>query len=436
MADENGLIGIGVSYDMAWQRRNGGYSSSTGHGAAMGETTGKVLDYATRSKLCRVCDNASVMGQKPRKHDCRKKHVGSSKSMEPDVAVDLFQRATHSGVKFSIYTGDDDTTTQSHIREKVPYEVEKQSDTIHTKRSLISKLYALKSNQKFPGCSVLSVKVIGYLGNCFGYCVAQNKGNAESLQANTRNIVPHAFGKHGNCNESWCRYKKDPVNYKHNELPFGKDLHGDALEKALTEIFYDYSTDIVVKKLAPGGNSQRNEALNSVVGSKNPKIRHYGGSESNDYRVACGVSQTNEGYSYVCQTLQEINIEPGQHCIDHSEAMNEKSLRDKVRKSSIDYKRRRANLYRRKINSNARKEAKEGTTYKTGVGLNLDPSCQNTPTNLLKLTEDVTHSMLEEYEKLVPPFVKRPIQPKVTYNTSASRPPLLQGKQRSANFHW
>ena len=54
--------------------------------------------------------------------------------------------------------------------------------------------------------------------------------------------------------------------------------------------------------------------------------------------------------------------------------MNEKSLRDKVRKSSIDYKRRRANLYRRKINSNARKEAKEGTTYKTGVGLNLDPS--------------------------------------------------------------
>ena len=207
-------------------------------------------------------------------------------------------------------------------------------------------------------------------------------------------------------------------------------------KKFWMKTFYDYSTDIVVKKLAPGGNSQRNEALKSVFASNNPKMRHYGGSKSNDYRVACGVSQTNEGYSYVCQTLQEINIEPGQHCIDHSEAMNEKSLRDKVRKSSIDYKRRRTNLYRRKINSNARKEAKEGTTYKTGVGLNLDPSCQNTPTNLLKLTEDVTHSMLEEYEKLVPPFVKRPIQPKVTYNTSASRPPLLQGKQRSANFHW
>ena len=41
---------------------------------------------------------------------------------------------------------------------------------------------------------------------------------------------------------------EDPVDYKHNELPFGKDLHGDALEKALTEMFYDYPTDIVVKK--------------------------------------------------------------------------------------------------------------------------------------------------------------------------------------------
>ena len=90
VADENVLIGIGVFYDMAWQRRNGGYSSSTGHGVAMGETTGKVLDYATRSKLCRVCDNAFAMVQKPRKHDCRKNHVGPSKNMEPDVAVDSF----------------------------------------------------------------------------------------------------------------------------------------------------------------------------------------------------------------------------------------------------------------------------------------------------------------------------------------------------------
>lgn len=40
-------------------------------------------------------------------------------------------------------------------------------------------------------------------------------------------------------------------------------------------------------KLAPLGSSQPNESLNNTTGSKAPKIRHYGASESNDFRVAC-----------------------------------------------------------------------------------------------------------------------------------------------------
>ena len=55
------------------------------------------------------------------------------------------------------------------------------------------------------------------------------------------------------------------------------------------------------EKLAPLGSSQSNEALNNPIGSKAPKIRHYGGSESNDFRVACAVSQKNVGYSYVAK---------------------------------------------------------------------------------------------------------------------------------------
>ena len=149
-----------VSYDMAWQRRNGGHNSNTGHGAVMGAHTGQVLDYRVRSKTGRTCATG-----KRKNHDCRKNHTGSSRSIEPDVAFDLFQRAIKNGVKYSIYTGDDDVTTQAHIRDKVPYKVEKHSDTVHTKRSLVSKLYSLRSSQKFPGCSTLSVKVIGYLRN-------------------------------------------------------------------------------------------------------------------------------------------------------------------------------------------------------------------------------------------------------------------------------
>ena len=70
-----------------------------------------------------------------------------------------------------------------------------------------------------------------------------------------------------------------------NTLTYGKDLYGDDLRKALERIFDERCTDIVVAKLSPGANWQRNEALNSVKGSKNPKIRYYGASASasNDF---------------------------------------------------------------------------------------------------------------------------------------------------------
>ena len=42
-------------------------------------------------------------------------------------------------------------------------------------------------------------------------------------------------------------------------------------------------------KGAPLGSSQVNGAPNNTIGSKAPKIQHYGSSESNDYRVACPV---------------------------------------------------------------------------------------------------------------------------------------------------
>ena len=339
--------------------------------------------------------------------------------MEPDVAVDLFKRAVQNNVKYNIYTGDDDATTQAHIRDQVPYEVEKYSDTVHTKRSLVSKLYALKSNKKFPGCSQLSVKVIGYLGKCFGYCVAQHKNNPQALQIAIQNIVPHAFGKHQNCDDVWCHYREDPASYKHNDLPFGKDLHGDELEKALTTVFNEYSTDVVVKKLAPAANSQRNESLNNVVGSKNPKIRFYGGSESNDFRIACGISQKNEGQEYVCQALEEINVAPGVHCKRYCELADKQSLQQKIRKSSVPYKRRRSQLKSKNLSSNAKKEEREGPTYQTGIGLNLDLSDSNTLlAQLSTLIKNLTTCQVKEYEKLVPPVTTRPTSPQITFQDS------------------
>ena len=158
--DENNLYPISCSYDMGWQKRGKGHNSKTGHGGVMGVHTGKVLDYATRTKSCRTCEYAAHHHHQPHTHDCRKNHTGSSKSMEPLAAVELFKNAPNYNIKYSTYTGDEDSTTELYIHQQVPYASEKFSDFIHIKRSLTSKLYNMAQSSKFVNCSSLSQKVI------------------------------------------------------------------------------------------------------------------------------------------------------------------------------------------------------------------------------------------------------------------------------------
>ena len=75
--------------------------------------------------------------------------------MERHVAVELWTNALDSGTLFSTYDGDDDSTTIADILNKVPYNVEKWSDTIHTKRSLTTRLFILKDRFKNQNCSTV-----------------------------------------------------------------------------------------------------------------------------------------------------------------------------------------------------------------------------------------------------------------------------------------
>lgn len=348
--------------------------------------------------------------------------------MEPDVACELWNAAPKQNLKFSTYVGDDDTTTLSHLNQNVPYGVEKWSDIVHAKRSLTTRLYNLSSRCKFPNSSTLSQKVINYLAKCFSYCIAQNK-DVESLQKALKCIVPHAFGDHKNCKETWCGFKKEPLTYKHKDLPHHKDLQGEQLKSALTSLLDEYTTETVVKKLVPFANSQRNEALNSIVGSKNPKIRFYGSSESSDFRVACAVAQKNIGYSYINSTLNHLGIEPGNICITHNSKLDKKREKDNNRKSLKTCKVRRHLLQNERITKNTKNEVKEGKTYETGIGLNL--STENTPGlaniesnandhKLEKLFKTITKKQCEEFDKLVPHCIERP---QVVYKTYSQTMP-------------
>lgn len=169
-------------------------------------------------------------------------------------------------------------------------------------------------------------------------------------------------------------------------------------------------------------NLQRNESLNSVVGSKNPKIRFYGGSESNDYRVSCCVSHVNLGYRYIPQTLAALNIEPGFFCLDHTTKMDKKRALDKQRKSTVAFKRRRSQLNKNKISETSKKETKEGTMYESGIGLNLNSSATAMDSQL-SLTElyainAITKQQQEQYENAVPKYTSRPTVQKEKFDDS------------------
>lgn len=124
----------------------------------MSLNSAKILEYTRRTKTGRFCSYAIKTGENVKKHDCRQNHNASSKAMEPAVAVHLLSNCLNSNVKLSVYTGDDDSTTSAHIREKVPYAVETWTDTMHAKRSLQTRLINLSQRAKFTNSSTLSQK--------------------------------------------------------------------------------------------------------------------------------------------------------------------------------------------------------------------------------------------------------------------------------------
>ncbi|XP_048576860.1 uncharacterized protein LOC116604230 [Nematostella vectensis] len=176
-----------------------------------------------------------------------------------------------------------------------PYDIEKHADFTHVKRSFGGELYKAKATLKGGvSGSTLSDGVIAYLEKCFAYALYQNRNDEIGLKCALESIVPHSCGDHALCNASWCGYHKDPAAYKHTDLSNGENLKGEALRGCLDDIIRKFSTHEMVKKVAPLSSSQMNEAVNAIIGTKSLKIRYYGGSESNDVRVAAGVAQANE----------------------------------------------------------------------------------------------------------------------------------------------
>ena len=116
-------------------------------------------------------------------------------------------------------------------------------------------------------------KVISYLVKCFSYATAQTKeiqkGSSILLLSQ---LFLMAFGDHSNCETRGVslRVTQQPTRTKSCHME--TICKEKKLELALINIFNGRdSTDAVAEKLAALANSQQNEALNSVIGSKNKR---------------------------------------------------------------------------------------------------------------------------------------------------------------------
>ena len=117
---------------------------------------------------------------------------------------------------------DNDSTTFAKAKASFDPNIKKISDFNHTKKNLISKLYDMKKQKKYP---LLGPKTIQHLSKCFAYAVKSNS-DTTTLQKNLECIPSHVFGNHNSCQSQWYRYLKDPENYRPVNLPYGRYLSG------------------------------------------------------------------------------------------------------------------------------------------------------------------------------------------------------------------
>lgn len=135
----------------------------------------------------------------------------------------------------------------------------------HVVKNLSNALHQVRETHKG-----ISVSIIKYFTKCFSYAVHQNFGDAGGIRKNLTAIVPHAFGDHSQCDESWCTYLRNPDTYVHKSLPLGKDLQGEKPQEGLTKVFQTYVDNS--DKLAKLGCTNGNENLNQMIAKKAPKI--------------------------------------------------------------------------------------------------------------------------------------------------------------------
>ncbi|XP_058809610.1 uncharacterized protein LOC131674797 [Phymastichus coffea] len=417
---ENGkpIVRVFASFDMGWGQRGNGhtYDSLNGYCAIIGLKTGKVLDYCTRNRKCRICDLELLTGVgKP--HDCRKNLTGPAKAMEGDGAVQLVTASKilkEHNVQIGVFIGDNDSSSMAAIRSEIDYPIIKQSDMNHTTNNVGSKLYAIQKTSD-PNHE-LTGDVIKHIQRCFTYAVHQNKKHLEKMKAALENVPYHLFDLHKNCG-SWCQSKDDKENKTTSIV-----LKNPSLFDSLINLFDELSGNS--DKFISAASSQVNESLNNSMCHKNPKGFLYSTSESTDFRFSATVAEKNLNVSYLQISQDRAGMNHKGILNKHVVKSNKISLNKKIKASTPAFKKNRLELKAKRSQLKNRKANIANGMYSSGMSLLEKNSTYNLAILFFDLETSglsLKHEILQVCVKFGNQIFKSFITPTQAINCAASK---------------
>ncbi|CAC5415505.1 unnamed protein product [Mytilus coruscus] len=319
-----------VSFDAGWQKRGSGfnYNSLTGHASMIGKQTGKVTCYDIRGKSCKFCEHHEGKKETVPSHDCCRNWYGSSKSMEPDMAVSMADKMNDNECAIDVIHADNDSTTM-HKELK-------------------------------PG------EVIPYLNRCFMYAITQNSSSELQIDDGLSRIFPMSL-EIMNCVVQYTGVHLKMILYLSNikSLPNGKPLISEDLRRDLENLIEKYKSK--ASSLRNLGSTQANESFSHSVATKAPKSKHYGGSQSLASRVSSAVLQKNEGYNYLEQMNEAALLSPGEYTKSIAKKLNTEKLKRRIKRQSREFKKKRTDLKKKRNKKERQFNIHESVSYQSEI---------------------------------------------------------------------
>ncbi|XP_034944842.1 uncharacterized protein [Chelonus insularis] len=331
-----------VSLDAAFHKRGTGrsYNSLSAHSSMYGHYSKKLMGVAINTSRCSFCEHDHPLSD----HYCKRNWAGSAKAMEPDMAIQLIvhnRLLQEQNAYVSVLIGDDDSSTLAAVKRNSNYVIGKWSDLNHATKGFTSALYSMKVLRS----------LITYFSQRFSTAIKRNKDNSENVRAASLNVVNHAYGEHGKCDDE-CPYRNIKGNYAHLSILNKKPLADVELRVFLAQLFVRYAN--VAEKLAPCGSTQINESFNNCMSSKNAKSRHYAASSSLHLRVLAAAGQNCVGTQYVIDVYNKWNYSPETETKRYREAKDRKRKAKSEEMKTVAFKRRRLFNKKKRVANDAR----------------------------------------------------------------------------------